>query len=111
MVENETRKGSPVVESPLCTFCEMLVLWFQVQLKQQKARDRVFKFADEVSIQILSSLLFFLILFLSFLVLKVCERLPNPFGKSFIDCDRIAALPNVTFMLGNKSFPLSPDQV
>ncbi|KAH7513540.1 aspartic proteinase [Ziziphus jujuba] len=87
VVQNETRKGSPVGESPLCTFCEMLVLWFQVQLKQQKARDKVFKFADEV-----------------------CERLPNPFGKSFINCDRIAALPNVTFMLGNKSFPLSPDQ-
>ncbi|KAF3456430.1 hypothetical protein FNV43_RR01080 [Rhamnella rubrinervis] len=87
VVQNETQKGSSVDESPMCTFCEMAVLWFQVQLKQQKARDKIFQFANEV-----------------------CERLPNPLGKSFIDCDNIAALPDVTFMLGNKSFSLSSKQ-
>ncbi|PON64859.1 Aspartic peptidase [Parasponia andersonii] len=87
VVQNGTQTGPSVNETPLCTFCEMIVFWFQVQLKQQKARDKVFKFADEV-----------------------CERLPNPLGKPFIECDRIGTLPDVTFTIGNKSFSLSPEQ-
>lgn len=44
-------------------------------------------------------------------VLKLCERLPNPIGKSFINCDEIKAMPHISFTIGNKSFPLSPEQV
>ena len=51
------------------------------------------------------------LLFLNFLVLKVCERLPNPLGKPFIECEKMAALPDVIFTIGNKSFSLSPEQV
>ncbi|XP_062108890.1 aspartic proteinase A2-like [Humulus lupulus] len=87
VVHNGTQTGSPVNETPLCTFCEMIVFWFQVQLKQQKAKDKVFKFADEL-----------------------CERLPNPLGKPFIDCDKIGVLPDVTFTIGNKTFSLSSKQ-
>ncbi|KAM6565683.1 hypothetical protein CsatA_024811 [Cannabis sativa] len=86
LVHNGTRSGS-VNETPLCTFCEMIVFWFQVQLKQQKAKDKVFKFANEL-----------------------CERLPNPLGKPFIDCDKIGVLPDVTFTIGNKTFSLSSEQ-
>jgi phytepsin len=44
-------------------------------------------------------------------MLKLCERLPNPLGKSFINCDEITAMPYVSFTIGNRSFPLSPEQV
>ncbi|GMY28052.1 aspartic proteinase-like [Fagus crenata] len=87
MVHNETQKGSSVDESAFCTFCEMIVYWIQVQIKQQKTREKVFTYVNEL-----------------------CERLPNPIGKSFIDCDSIAAMPYISFRIGNKSFPLSPEQ-
>ncbi|XP_030451755.2 aspartic proteinase oryzasin-1-like isoform X2 [Syzygium oleosum] len=84
---NGTEKGSSVNETALCTFCEMIAFWIQMQLKQQKAKDRVFKYVNEL-----------------------CEKLPNPMGKSFINCDNIENMPHVSFVIGNKSFPLSPQQ-
>ncbi|XP_041028254.1 aspartic proteinase-like isoform X2 [Juglans microcarpa x Juglans regia] len=87
MVQNRTREGSSVGESPFCTFCEMIVFWVQVQLKQQKEQEKVFKYVDEL-----------------------CEMLPNPLGKSFINCDKMAAMPYISLRIGNKSFPLSPEQ-
>ncbi|KAK4745578.1 hypothetical protein SAY87_011890 [Trapa incisa] len=68
-----------------CAFCEMIVFWIQMQIRQQKAKDRVFKYVDEL-----------------------CQKLPSPVQKSFVDCQRVADLPDVTFMIGNRSFPLSP---
>lgn len=58
-----------------------------MQLKQQKTKEAIFKYAD-----------------------KLCEVLPNPMGKSFINCDDIASMPYVSFTIGNRSFPLSPEQ-
>ncbi|GMN55059.1 hypothetical protein TIFTF001_024175 [Ficus carica] len=87
MVQNGTRDGSVGKETALCTFCEMVVFWFQVQLKQKKTRDKVFKFANEV-----------------------CEKLPNPLGKPFINCNNIGSLPDISFTIGNKTFSLSPEQ-
>lgn len=87
VVHNETREGSSVDESTFCTFCEMIVFWIQVQLKQQKAKEIILKYVNEV-----------------------CERLPNPLGKSFIDCDDMEVMPYVSFTIGNKSFHLSPEQ-
>ncbi|KAK9288492.1 hypothetical protein L1049_016951 [Liquidambar formosana] len=87
VVENENREGLSVDENGLCTFCEMTVFWIQVQLKEQKVKEKIFKY-----------------------VFELCERLPNPIGKSFIDCNDIATMPYVTFTIGNKSFPLSPEQ-
>ncbi|KAG4932238.1 hypothetical protein JHK87_046240 [Glycine soja] len=40
----------------------------------------------------------------------LCEKLPNPVGQTFIDCNDIANMPQITFTIGNKSFPLSPEQ-
>ncbi|KAG2726660.1 hypothetical protein I3760_01G124300 [Carya illinoinensis] len=87
MVQNRTQEGSSVGESAFCTFCEMIVFWVQVQLKQQKAQEKVYKYVDEL-----------------------CEMLPNPLGKSFINCDKMAAMPYISLTIGNKSFPLSPEQ-
>ncbi|KAI3423269.1 uncharacterized protein J3R85_011236 [Psidium guajava] len=84
---NRTEKGSSVNETVLCTFCEMIAFWMQMQLKQQRTKDRVFKYVNEL-----------------------CEKLPNPVGKSFVDCNKIEIMPHVSFIIGGKSFPLSPQQ-
>lgn len=41
---------------------------------------------------------------------KLCEGLPNPRG-SFINCNSMTTMPFISFTIGNKSFPLSPQQV
>ncbi|KAJ7980482.1 Aspartic proteinase [Quillaja saponaria] len=87
VVGNETQNESSPGENVLCTFCEMIVFWIQLQLKQQKSKEKIFKHVNEL-----------------------CERLPNPPGHSFINCNSIAALPDVSFTIGNKLFPLSPEQ-
>ncbi|KAK3188700.1 hypothetical protein Dsin_028261 [Dipteronia sinensis] len=87
VVQNKTSYGSSIDESALCTFCEMIVFWVQMQLKQQKTKDTIFKYVNEL-----------------------CEVLPNPIGKSFINCDDIATMPSVSFTIGNNLFPLSPEQ-
>ncbi|KAL5852919.1 hypothetical protein ACOSQ3_008037 [Xanthoceras sorbifolium] len=84
VVQNKTTNRK---ESALCTFCEMIVFWVQMQLRQQKTKDNIFKYVNEL-----------------------CEVLPNPMGKSFINCDDIANMPSVSFTIGNESFPLSPEQ-
>lgn len=48
IVQNGTREGSSVDESASCTFCEMIVFWIQVQLKQQKTKEKVFRYVHEV---------------------------------------------------------------
>ncbi|XP_021686286.2 aspartic proteinase isoform X3 [Hevea brasiliensis] len=87
LVDDQVANKSTVDESALCTFCEMIVFWIQVQLKQQKAKEKIFKYVDEL-----------------------CERLPDPMGKSFLDCNDITGMPHVSFTIANKSFPLSPEQ-
>ncbi|KAJ1418747.1 Saposin-like type B, region 1 [Sesbania bispinosa] len=87
VVHNESWSESRTRESPLCTFCDMIVFWIQVQLKQRNTREKILKYVDEL-----------------------CEKLPNPVGQSFIDCNSIAAMPQITFTIGNKTFPLSPEQ-
>ncbi|BAT79981.1 hypothetical protein LR48_Vigan213s003300 [Vigna angularis] len=87
VVHNESWNGSPIRESPFCSFCNMIVLWIQVQIKQSNVKEKVFKYVDEL-----------------------CEKLPNPPGHSFINCNSISSMPHITFTIGNKSFPLSPEQ-
>ncbi|XP_028073076.1 aspartic proteinase A2-like isoform X5 [Camellia sinensis] len=80
--------GLPVDdERALCTFCEMIVFWIEVELKKETAKEKVFKYVNEL-----------------------CEKLPNPRRKTFINCDNMATMPYVSFTIGNKSFPLSPEQ-
>ncbi|KAH1209684.1 Aspartic proteinase A1 [Glycine max] len=87
VVHNQSWNRSQTRESPFCSFCNMIVLWIQVQLKQSNVKEKVLKYVDEL-----------------------CEKLPNPPGQSFINCNRIATMPHITFTIGNKSFPLSPEQ-
>ncbi|KAK7328574.1 hypothetical protein VNO77_22686 [Canavalia gladiata] len=87
VVHNQSWNRSSARESPICTFCNMIVLWIQVQLKQSNVKEKVLKYVDEL-----------------------CEKLPNPLGQSYINCNTIAAMPHITFTIGYKSFRLSPEQ-
>ncbi|KEH37702.1 fungal proteinase A, aspartic proteinase superfamily protein [Medicago truncatula] len=87
VVHNESRDGSPLKESLFCSFCNMVVLWMQVQIKQSNVKEKVLKYVDEL-----------------------CEKLPNPVGQSFINCSSVSDMPHITFTFGNKLFPLSPEQ-
>ncbi|KAJ8767712.1 hypothetical protein K2173_020652 [Erythroxylum novogranatense] len=87
VVDNEDDTRLSVDESALCTFCEMIVLWIQMQLKEQKARENIFKYLDEM-----------------------CERLPNPTREAFVSCHDMATMPYVSFTIGDKPFSLSPEQ-
>ncbi|KAK2969684.1 hypothetical protein RJ640_025861, partial [Escallonia rubra] len=87
-------------ESALCTFCEMTIFWIQAEVKKQKSKENALKYIDEL----LGSKL-------GLMLSKLCERLPNPRGKSFVDCNNVAAMPYISFTIGNKSFPLSPEKV
>ncbi|KAL5541443.1 hypothetical protein UlMin_009153 [Ulmus minor] len=86
-IKTVLQNDSSVNESTLCAFCEMIVIWFQVQLKQQKTRDQVFNIANQL-----------------------CGKLPSPLGKSFLNCDNIGNLPDVSFVIANKTFSLSAEQ-
>ncbi|KAE8659053.1 hypothetical protein F3Y22_tig00116965pilonHSYRG00732 [Hibiscus syriacus] len=77
VVENGTMEGSALGEALMCTFCEMIVFWIQVQLKQQKTKDMVFQHINQL-----------------------CETLPNPIGKSSVNCDYLELLPDITFTIG-----------
>ncbi|KAJ4849191.1 hypothetical protein Tsubulata_050830 [Turnera subulata] len=83
----EDKEGERLDKGALCPFCEMIVFWTQVQMKQQKAKEKIFRYVNEL-----------------------CEKLPNPIGKSFVNCDEMASMPHVSFTIGNKTFPLSPKQ-
>jgi phytepsin len=41
-------------DTPLCSSCQMLVLWIQNQLKQKANKERVFNYVNQVSPLILS---------------------------------------------------------
>lgn len=87
VVQNGTRKEASVDETPLCTLCEMVAYWIQLQLKKQVSREQVFKHVTEL-----------------------CEKLPNPVRRSFVNCDDLAAMPDVSFIIANKTFTLTPEQ-
>ena len=48
VVHNASRGNTQSRESPLCTFCDMIVFWIQVQLKQKNAKEKILKHVDEV---------------------------------------------------------------
>ncbi|KAM3306874.1 cyprosin isoform X1 [Capsicum chacoense] len=76
----------PNAENPLCSFCEMTVFWMQVELRKERTKEKAFEYVNQM-----------------------CEKLPSPRGKSYINCD-VFSLPHITITIGNKPFPLSPDQ-
>ncbi|XP_004488185.1 aspartic proteinase-like isoform X2 [Cicer arietinum] len=83
----ETVVHNENLDRPFCTFCNMIVLWIQVQLKKSNVKEKVLKHVDEL-----------------------CERLPKPVGQAFINCNSISTMPDITFTIGNKLFSLPPEQ-
>lgn len=41
-------QGLPDDGSALCSFCEMTVFWLQVEFKKQRAKEKVFRYVNEV---------------------------------------------------------------
>jgi len=65
----------------------MLVVWVRNQLKQQKTKEDVFNYVNQL-----------------------CESLPSPMGESAVDCNTLSKLPHVSFKIGSKIFTLTPEQ-
>lgn len=86
VVEHKHNEGLSLDKNALCTFCKMTVFWMRAQIKQKQTKAKAFEYIDEL-----------------------CEGLPNPRG-SFINCNSMTTMPFISFTIGNKSFPLSPQQ-
>lgn len=72
---------------PGCTVCEMAVVWAQNQLRQNKTREQIDAYLNQL-----------------------CERLPSPNGESTVDCKSLPSMPNVAFTIAGKSFELTPEE-
>ena len=118
VVEQEFDVEAPAGFDVLCTDGKMLVMWIQNQLRRQQTKDSVFNYVNQViKIQNPASVHKLNPAFKSigrnniFRVLQLCERLPSPMGESEVDCNLMSTLPDVSFMIGNTNFTLTPDQV
>lgn len=49
MVTEKEHSELSVKDTPLCSSCQMLVLWIQNQLKQKANKERVFNYVNQVS--------------------------------------------------------------
>ncbi|KAL5060852.1 hypothetical protein RYX36_032456 [Vicia faba] len=87
MVTEKEHSELSVKDTPLCSSCQMLVLWIQNQLKQKANKERVFNYVNQL-----------------------CESLPSPSGESVISCNDISKMPNISFTIGDKPFVLTPEQ-
>ncbi|CAL0302344.1 unnamed protein product [Lupinus luteus] len=87
MVTEKETESKTRGDTPLCSSCQMLVIWIQNQLRQKNTKERVFSYVNQL-----------------------CESLPSPAGESVISCDSLSRMPNITFTIGDKPFVLTPDQ-
>lgn len=87
VLDGEYKDNSTVNNKTFCSFCEMALVYLQVQIQEFKAKEKVLKFMNEL-----------------------CEKLPNPGRKSFVDCNKVGDMPPISFAIGNKAFPLMPEQ-
>lgn len=84
VVEEDEEGRSSGSRDVMCPACQMAVVWMQSQLKQNKTKQLILNYANEV-----------------------CEKLPSPQGESAVDCGNIAAMPIISFTIGGKTFDLS----
>jgi phytepsin len=87
VVDKENTNGKSVGKDALCTACEMAVVWMKTQLKNEKVKEKVLEYVDQL-----------------------CESIPSPGGESLIDCNVMSSLPNVTFTIGGKAYLLTPEE-
>lgn len=82
-VVEKQKRGSDL----FCTACEMAVVWIQNQLRENKTKELILNYANQL-----------------------CEHLPSPNGESTVDCHQISKMPNLAFTIANKTFTLTPEQ-
>ncbi|XVF41098.1 hypothetical protein PTKIN_Ptkin01aG0253000 [Pterospermum kingtungense] len=87
VVEQKKEKLTEVGQDLICTACELSVEWMRTQLMQNKTKGRVIEYVN-----------------------KLCDNLPNPTRELAVDCGKIPNMPTVSFIIGNKSFHLTPEQ-
>lgn len=49
MVTEKEQMELSARDTPLCSSCQMLVLWIQNQLKEKETKDKVFNYVNQVS--------------------------------------------------------------
>ncbi|TYH82773.1 hypothetical protein ES332_D02G084700v1 [Gossypium tomentosum] len=85
--KGETHNETEVGQDLVCAACELTVAWMRTEMMQKKTRGRVIEYVN-----------------------KLCDTLPNPTTQLAVDCTKIPSMPTVSFVIGNKSFHLNPDQ-
>lgn len=106
----------------MCTACQMAVVWIENQLRENKTKELILQYANQVTkLMIYCTCSFFFcghFYFLNYiigdkilLVFQLCERLPSPNGESTVSCHEISKMPNLAFTIANKTFTLTPEQV
>jgi len=73
-------------DDPGCRVCQMAVVWAQNQLRQNRTREQIDAYLNQL-----------------------CERLPSPNGESIVDCDSLSSMPKVSFTIADKIFDLTPE--
>ncbi|CAI9101387.1 OLC1v1038697C1 [Oldenlandia corymbosa var. corymbosa] len=76
-----------VGDTPMCTACEMAVVWIQSQLRQQGTKEKVLEYVNQL-----------------------CDSIPSPRGESVVDCSSLSSLPTISFTIGGRAFELTPQQ-
>jgi phytepsin len=84
VVDKENNKET---STPMCSACQMAVIWIQNRLKESDTKERVLDYANQL-----------------------CDSVPSPMGESIVDCNSLPTLPNVAFTIGKKTFSLTPEQ-
>ncbi|KAG0519251.1 hypothetical protein BDA96_09G248400 [Sorghum bicolor] len=88
VVDDEAGKSNGGLKSdPMCSACEMAVVWMQNQLAQNKTQELILNYINQL-----------------------CERLPSPMGESAVDCASLGSMPDIAFTIGGKKFKLKPEQ-
>lgn len=50
VVDKQTDKGTSVGENPLCTACQMAVVWMKNQLNNQEVKEKVLDYVNQVTL-------------------------------------------------------------
>ncbi|KAK6254284.1 hypothetical protein SCA6_015589 [Theobroma cacao] len=87
VVEQKRERHTEVGQDLLCTACELILAWIRTELMENKTKGRVIEYVN-----------------------KLCDNLPNPTRELAVDCDKVPNMPSVSFIIGNKSFNLTPEQ-
>ncbi|KAL6517855.1 hypothetical protein OROMI_033556 [Orobanche minor] len=88
MVVDKNTEVKSVGNNPLCTACEMTVVWMKNQLNNEGAKEKVLDYVNQL-----------------------CESIPSPGAESLIDCNATSIMPNLTFTIDGKAYKLTPEQL